>query len=163
MLVDAMAWLETGAWTKPNKDLIKKRGNLAIEEFAAAEMQRRWKKIRKRGKKLATLDPRRRHKLRIQEKKMRYATEFFAAIFAGKRRKTFDAAMKRFQDCLGDLNNIAVHEKIISVPAGARSRGGRQRNFAAGLVTGREDARLDTVMAHAIDGYDKVVKIKPFW
>ncbi len=144
LLVDAVAWLETGDWTKPRDDLIKKRGDVSIEEFAAAEMQRRWKKIKKRGRKLATLDPRRRHMLRIQGKKMRYAAEFFAAVFAGKRRKAFDAAMKRFQDCLGDLNDIAVHEKMISAPAGVRPRGGRQRNFAAGLLTGREDARLDS-------------------
>lgn len=163
LTLDVVVWLENGDWTKPSDDLIKKRGDVAIEEFAPTELERRWQKIKKRSKKLATLGPARRHKLRIQGKKMRYATEFFAAIFPGKRRKAFDVAMKRFQDCLGDLNDIAVHEKIISRLTGSRSRDGRKRNFAAGLLTGREDARFDPVMARAIAAYDQLVKVNTFW
>ena len=75
---------------------------------------RRFRKIRKQGKKLARLDARSRHKLRIQAKKVRYASEFFADLFPGKkasrRRAKFLSALERLQDCLGDLNDIAVHE-----------------------------------------------------
>jgi triphosphatase len=53
--------------------------------------ERRTRKIRKQGKHLADLDPRRRHKLRVKAKKLRYGCEFFATIFPGKkpsRRRT---------------------------------------------------------------------------
>ena len=67
------------------------------------------------------------------------------------------------QDCLGDLNDIAVHENMISA-AGMRHRPtSRKRAFAAGLLTGREDARIDAVMAAAEDALDRFGKAKPYW
>jgi triphosphatase len=167
LMLEIAAWLEIGDWNEPRDALIKKRGDVVIEEFAAAEMERRWQKIRKSRRKLDELDARRRHKFRIQGKKMRYAAEFFAEVFPRrrekKRRKAFDAAMKRLQDCLGDLNDIAVHEKIISARPGADSLGGPRRSFAAGLLAGSEGARIDPVMAHAIDAYEELANVKAFW
>src|SRR5262249_10887832 len=118
------------------------------------------------------LDARSRHKLRIQAKKVRYASEFFGDLFGGKkasrRRAKFLSALERVQDCLGDLNDIAVHEERITAIAGSRGQrrrrgGGSRRAFPAGFVTGREDARLDTVLASANDAHAALAKIKPFW
>jgi triphosphatase len=76
-------------------------------------MDRRRKKIVKRGTKLAELDPVRRHRIRIQAKKLRYASEFFGATFPGKktarRRIEFIAALEPLQETLGDLNDISMH------------------------------------------------------
>jgi inorganic triphosphatase YgiF len=168
LTLEVVAWLETGDWNDPKDDLIKELGDVTVEDFAAAEMERRWQKFRKRGKKLSELNPQRRHKLRIQGKKLRYAAEFFAEVFPQKRetkrRKTFSAAMKRLQDCLGDLNDIAVHEKIISAPEGAGSHhGGNQRSFAAGLLTASEDARIDPAKSHAVNAFEELANLKAFW
>ena len=69
--------------------------------------------------------------------------------------------LKRLQDGLGDLNDIAVHEVLIA--AMARRRASRKLTFAAGLLTGREDARLDLAMAAGIDAQAKLARLKPFW
>jgi triphosphatase len=151
---------------------VRDRGGVAIETSAVEQLTRRFRKIRKQGKKLARLDARSRHKLRIQAKKVRYASEFFADLFPGKkasrRRAKFLSALGRLQDCLGDLNDIAVHEDRITAIAdrrgqGRRRRGSPKRAFAAGLLTGREDARLDTVLASASEAHAALAKIKPFW
>ena len=171
LTLDIAAWLEAGQWTRPQDDLVRDRGDLAIATSAAEQLTRRFRKIRKQGKKLARLDARSRHKLRIQAKKVRYASEFFAELFPGKkiskRREKFLSALERVQDCLGDLNDIAVHEDRITAIANRRGqssrRGHSKRAFAAGLLTGREDARLDTVLASANDAHAALVKIKPFW
>jgi inorganic triphosphatase YgiF len=167
LTLDVAAWLEVGAWTEPQDDLVRERGDLPIEASAADELRRRWKKIRKRGKALTRLTPRRRHRLRIQAKKVRYAAEFFAGVFPGKRaarrREKFLAALERLQDGLGELNDIAVHEDLIRAMGVRRRRASRKQAFAAGVLTGREDARLDAAMAAATDGYAGLVKIKPFW
>jgi hypothetical protein len=67
------------------------------------------------------------------------------------------------QDCLGDLNDIAVHEDRITAIAARRGqssrRGHSKRAFAAGLLAGREEARLDSVMATANDAHAALVKI----
>jgi hypothetical protein len=38
-----------------------------------------------------------------------------------------------------------------------------KRAFAAGLLTGREEARENEALSNAIDGYTKLVKAKSFW
>ena len=165
LTIDVAASLETGQWLEPQDDLVRDRGDLPIETAAVAQLQRRWRKVRKRGKALAQLNVRRRHKLRIQAKKLRYAAEFFADLFAGKRaakrREHFLAALKRLQDGLGDLNDIAVHEDLIA--AMARRRASRKLAFAAGLLTGREDARISLAMAAATKAHAKLARRKPFW
>jgi CHAD domain-containing protein len=172
LMLEVAVWLETGQWRSPPDDLVRDRGDVAINVTAADELSRRFRKVRKRGKKLARLDARRRHKLRIQSKKLRYAAEFFAGLFPGKkaskRRAKFLSALERVQDCLGDLNDIAVHEARITAIANGSSHGHRRhgnpkRAFAAGLLTGREDARLDTVLESAQDAHAALLKIEPFW
>jgi CHAD domain-containing protein len=153
---------------RPDRD----RGEVAIEISAAEQLTRRFRKIRKRGKARARLDARRRHRLRIQAKKVRYAAEFFADLFPGRkaarRRRRFLSALETVQDDLGDLNDIAVHEDRITAIAneGGRSRRRRsspKRAFAAGLLSGREDARLDAVLANAADACAALARVKPFW
>lgn len=164
--VDVAAWLETGAWAAPHDDLLRNRGALPIEIFAAEQLSLRRRKIRKRAKSFADLDARRRHKLRIEAKKLRYAIDFFGGLFSGKRpdkrRDKFLAALEMVQDSLGDLNDIAVHESMISA-AGMRRRPSRDKAFAAGLLTGREDARADAVTAAAKDALERFAKAKPYW
>jgi triphosphatase len=171
LLIELAAWLETGRWLKPQDARATSRSETALAEFATAELARRWKKLRKRGKALQKLDPRRRHKLRIQGKKLRYAGEFFADLFPGKkaarRRKVLLARLEDVQDCLGDLNDIAVHERLMTAKAGLgrhkRRRGDRRRAFAAGVLAGLEDARSETVLARAGEACAKLIKARPFW
>jgi inorganic triphosphatase YgiF len=167
LTLDVAAWLQAGQWTNPPDDLVRDRGDLPIAVFAAEQLTGRWRKVRKKGRVLAQLDAPSRHKLRIQTKKLRYAAEFFASQFARKRavkrRKQFLAALGRLQDALGDLNDIAVHEKHIAAMGIRRQRSNPNRVFAAGLLTGREDARIETAMMSATEAFADLPKVKPFW
>ena len=140
---------------------------------AADELRRRWKKILKAGAQLKELDPPRRHKMRIQAKKLRYASEFFGGAFPGKkamrRRNGFVAGLEKLQDALGDLNDIAVHEglseQIVDVhDASGKQREGRAKKaFAAGRLSGREEARVASVLKDAERAYRAFAEAKPFW
>lgn len=172
LLIEIAAWLETGKWLKPQDDLLRERTELSVATFAATELTRRWKKFRKRGKKLRKLDRRGRHKLRIQGKKLRYASEFFACLFAGgkasRRRKSFLSRLEHLQDRLGDLNDIVVHEQLITASAGLNRRtkaraGNGKHAFASGLLSGHEDARFAPALAGATKAFAAVAKVKPFW
>jgi triphosphatase len=167
LTLDLSAWLATGHWTNPQDDLVRDRGDLPIAVYAAEQLTRRWRKVRKKGKVLSKLDAHSRHKLRIQTKKLRYAAEFFASLFSNKRvvkrRKRFLAALERLQDGLGDLNDIAVHEKHIAAMSVHHRRSNPSRIFAAGLLTGREDARIETAITAANEAYVDLAKTKRFW
>jgi CHAD domain-containing protein len=124
------------------------------------------------GARLAELDARHRHKLRIKAKKLRYASEFFAAAFSGKkstrRRKKFIARLKNLQASLGDLHDIVVHERLAerTVDAPAPSKGSNRRRankaFAAGRLSGREEGRFMPVMKETEHTY-AFAKATPFW
>jgi CHAD domain-containing protein len=167
LTLDIAAWLETGDWTRPRDDRIRDVGQVPIEVSAARQLGRRWKKIRRKGKAVARLDARRRHKLRIQTKKVRYAVEFFGGLFPGKRaskrRERFQPALEALQNALGDLNDIAVHEELIGATGMRRRRVSRKRAFATGVLMGHEDARLDAALAAAIGAYAELAKVKRFW
>src|SRR5215468_919897 len=167
LTLDLSAWLETGLWNNPQDDLVRDRGDLSIAVCAAEQLTRRWRKVRKKGKVLSKLDAHSRHKLRIQTKKLRYAVEFFGSLFSNKgavkRRKRFLAALERLQDGLGDLNDIAVHEKHIAAMSAHHRRSNPSRIIAAGLLAGREDARIEAAITAADKAYVDLAKTKRFW
>lgn len=167
LTLEVGAWLQGGQWTAPHDDLVRDQGDLPIGDFAAEQLARRWRKVRKKGKNLARLDARRRHRFRIQTKKLRYATEFFSGLYtskrAAKRRRRFLPALERLQDGLGDLNDIAVHEERISALGIRNRRSKPSRIFAAGLLTGREDARIEPAITAAMNAYSDLAEVKPFW
>jgi CHAD domain-containing protein len=113
------------------------------------------------------LDPQHRHKLRIHAKKLRYAAEFFAPAFPGKRavrrRKDFVASLQQLQDALGELNDIAVNEKLLEQLGDGEDAGGRIEKAFVGRLSAREEARIAPVLKAAERAYAAFTKAKPFW
>jgi triphosphatase len=173
LVVDTAAWVEAGDWiTNPDIPACALREQ-TITVAAAKELHGRWKKLRKRGRHLDELDAQHRHRLRIQGKKLRYAVDFFASVFPRKksitRHERFVKSLERLQDALGDLNDIVVHEKLSErfVDGGNtanKARAGRARKaFAAGRLSGREEARIGPVLKDARRAYKAFAKARPFW
>jgi CHAD domain-containing protein len=173
LMLDTAAWIETGDWSHNADHRASTLRDGAIAALATDEINRRWKSILKRGARVDHLDAQRRHKLRIQAKKLRYASEFFAGVFPGrksiKRRMDFLAGLERLQDALGDLNDIAVHEALTERMVdtkgimGKRRRGRAKKAFAAGRLSGREEARVASVLRDAQHSYRIFAKAKPYW
>jgi triphosphatase len=165
--IDIAAWLEVGAWAAPQDALVRDCGELPIKIFAAEQLSARRRKVRKRPKSFAALGPRRRHKLRVRAKELRDATDFFATLFSGKRadkrRKKFLAALATVQDCLGDLDEIAVDENAIGASGQARRPAGSKKAFAAGALTGRKPVHADGLLATTEEALDRFAKAKPYW
>ena len=64
-------------------------------------LRRRHRKLEEAGPGLASATPAERHVARIAAKRLRYAAEFFAPLFPGKRGRTYRKALARLQDVLG--------------------------------------------------------------
>jgi triphosphatase len=118
IVLDIALWLLDGEWRRNHDALRTALRELPVSAFVRDELKRRARKIAKRVNKLEALDPRRRHKLRIAVKKMRYACEFFEVPIVrdvGKKRaRKFDRSLKDLQRGLGKLNDMAVHARLAS-------------------------------------------------
>jgi triphosphatase len=164
LLLDTLDWLENGDWAKR----ARAGGHRRVERFAANILTRRTKKTMKKGKKLRELDARQRHKLRIAIKKLRYASDFFENLFTGrktaKRLADFKNRLKGLQDRLGALNDIAVHQKLApTLATGETHTKGREYTFAAGMVSGREQAEIGPLLKAAAIDARKFARARPFW
>ncbi|HEY2534606.1 MAG TPA: CHAD domain-containing protein [Xanthobacteraceae bacterium] len=173
LVLDAATWIAIGDWTQNGDELSRLLRERPVVDAASAELRRRSKKIRKQGKKLAKLDARHRHKLRIKTKKLRYAAEFFSGVFPSKKSARrcgkFISKLKAVQDALGDLNDIRVHQRLareeLKSRTGRRKRDQRRagKAFAAGRLCGREGARFASTMKHAERAHAILAKAVPFW
>jgi triphosphatase len=172
LALDVTEWIEAGPWRTSDDPLREAARAIPVEIVAAAQLSRRRKKIRERGTLIGDLDPEQLHKLRIQIKKTRYASEFFAGTFrgkkAGKRHDKFHATLKQLQTCLGGFNDI-MHRKALCAEVLERpgrsltEEQRRHRAFAAGLIIGDQQAQIQRLMERARKAHRKFAEAKAFW
>jgi CHAD domain-containing protein len=170
VLLDTMEWIESGSWGTADNALLQSRRDQPITALATDELRRRHRKIVKGGKGLRGRSAEQRHKLRIRGKKLRYAVEFFASVFPGKRNTRRSAALlealRDLQEALGGLNDIATREELagkIAADGRGDAEAARSRAFAAGLIVGRQHARQAALMKAAERAYGKIADSKAFW
>ena len=154
VILRTAAWIEAGEWLASKDKILRSARDRPIAAHAAAELERRWRKVRRRSRGLRRLAPEARHEVRIEIKKLRYAAEFFASLFeeAGgvKRRKTALTTLATLQETLGDLNDIAV---------------GAEEAATGALATlqGEQAARVGPLLAEARDAVRRFRDLEPFW
>jgi len=172
LVLDTAEWVETGPWSTSEDPLTRARRELPIEIYAAEQLSRRRKKIRRRGARINRLDPQELHRLRIQVKKARYATEFFSGVFPGKksakRGKKIRSSLMQLQNCLGKINDIVTHKglftDIIASPArGLTGEQNRRRAFAAGLIIGDQQAQVQKLLDRARKAYSRFDSARVPW
>jgi CHAD domain-containing protein len=121
-LVERMSgWIENGPWcTKSGKQAARRRAT-PIAAYALDKLAQWEEKLLKKCRKLRRMDARKRHRLRLLNKKLTYSIDSFADLFSDKRFSKQQAALKHLrkaQRCLGQLNDdvrgralaVALHE-----------------------------------------------------
>lgn len=106
-------WIEAHGWREAAPERAAAWLDRPLVEFAAHVLGKRHRKALELGRDFSELSAAARHQVRIALKKLRYATEFFQALYPGKRTKPYLAALKELQDDLGHLNDVAVAEQLI--------------------------------------------------
>jgi inorganic triphosphatase YgiF len=163
LMLELALWVEDGAWRHTADPDRAARLQGAIGGFAVDALDHLRRVVRKRGREIETLDPDRRHKLRIRAKRLRYATEFFARALGeeGRRRKRFAGALKALQDSLGRLNDIAHVGEVAQLALGGAAA--RDLTFAAGELAGRVRSHEPAVLIEAAAAYEEFADAKPYW
>ena len=124
LVLDVLAWAETGAWRRSEDPARRDRLDGPVGDEASAILKRARRRVRKLGRGLADQPPEARHRVRIEAKKLRYASEFFAALVEGKaarkRHGRFLDRLEALQEVLGDLNDIETGRTLV-LPASTPS------------------------------------------
>lgn len=153
LMLDLSEWLLLGDWlTQPAGHELREQ---PARDFAAAALDRLRRKVRKGGRDLAEMDDATRHELRKDAKKLRYAAEFFGALFDGKRRRRrqerFVAALAALQDRLGALNDLTVAADTM-FGLGLQGKAGR-----------KPDPDKAELIEAAAEAHDAFADTKRFW
>jgi len=172
LVLDTAEWIEAGPWSSSEDASMRAYRERPIELYAAEQLSRRCKKIRRRGRRIGHLNPEQLHRLRIQVKKARYATDFFSSVYAGKKSakqaSKVKSSLMQLQNCLGKLNDIVTHKALFSNIIANRAKGlteeqGRQRAFAAGLIIGDQQAQVEKLRDRAAKAFSRFSEAKAFW
>ena len=151
LMLAIVEWIAVGDWrARPADPAILDQ---PATDYAAGALRRLRRRIKKRGAYLADLDDDDRHKVRILTKKLRYATDFFAGLFTGKkaqrRHKAFSKKLTALQKHLGSLNDLATAPTLLT-------------RFGLDQETIDPDAR-DRLLRKAAKAQKSLVKAKRFW
>lgn len=145
-------------WAARDTCDVEVNAGLSAREFAAGALGRLRRKVKRKGRDLTRIDVRARHAVRKQGKTLRYAAEFFASLFEGKRqrerRARFVAALEGLQEQLGALNDLATAPELLE------KLGIAKNPDAPKLLVKR---RRKTHLKAAQDAYEKLVDTKRFW
>ncbi|MHC1575611.1 MAG: CYTH and CHAD domain-containing protein [Candidatus Methanogasteraceae archaeon] len=86
-----------------------------VTTLAREFIWRRYTKIIKDGEKIDTETPDEKlHNMRIQCKKLRYLMEFFASLFPSDEIALLTKQLKRFQDNLGEFNDLSMQQGTLN-------------------------------------------------
>lgn len=130
--------------------------------FAAAQLEKAAAKAAKLGQNLKRLSTPKRHELRKELKKLRYAAHTFAGLFPGAKTRAYLKRLEALQDSLGALNDVAVAETTLaSLPIAAQHR--TAAAHATGFLLGYHARRAETDMKEAARLWKKFEKAAPFW
>jgi inorganic triphosphatase YgiF len=161
LVLTLASWLMAERWSQQLDDGGRDRMAGPVRDFASAVLEERYRRVRKRGRKLERLSPAELHRLRIAIKKFRYASDFFAGLYDGKRARETLKRLARLQDILGAINDAATVGNLVGdVLHGANSRYAAE---ARGIMLGWSRGRASTLRRELNTAWKLFRSAERFW
>jgi CHAD domain-containing protein len=155
LIRDITAWIENGKWSRRrNKGTIALRARPA-GEYCADKVKDWQKKLVKKSTKLRQLGTRKRHRVRLANKRLSYAIEAVAQLAPPSETPAREAILKllrRAQKSLGQLNDD-VRRQALAVAFGADASDEDRL-----LLSGKQKKRL---LRKAAGAYEELAELEP--
>lgn len=143
LFLDLIEWTASGAWRKDS-------ASTPIAPFAAERLDALWAKVKHRGSSLGELEEQQLHKLRISIKKLRYAVDFLAPLYARKKIRKFASSLAEMQDCLGLIHDDMVARQIVA-------------DFALGELSGTDVTTRSRQLKAMATHFKQLKRAGRFW
>jgi inorganic triphosphatase YgiF len=132
-------------------------------EFAMDVLARRHRRVVRRGRGLAELDPPALHELRIEIKKLRYAAEFLSALYDRKMVRDYTSALAQLQSRLGSINDAMAVERLCEQLRDRPQEADRPTSEAIGLARGWAAATQRAHFAELPAAWEAFRAAPKFW
>jgi CHAD domain-containing protein len=166
-LDDVAVAAETHAWFGVGSTAFRTQfaADAPVKPTAARMLHDHLVRVRKRGRRMKSLNEHDRHRLRVALKKLRYAAEFFEPLYDKSEVKAYTRRLKLLLEDLGALNDVVTVRgtltRITEDSDGQRSN--TDVSFAAGVINGWHSERALRLGESAVDHWRKFKKMDPFW
>lgn len=165
LMIALVQWTTLGGWRAAGDDVAKLRDR-PLAAFASDALDRFHRKVVKGGRKLARLGDEERHAVRIAGKKLRYASEFFASLYDGRKHralhKKYVQSLEALQEELGSLNDQVTARKLSEQIAASLTSENARNELLAREAIGQKGEK-PALMRRGVDAYDRFEKAEPFW
>ena len=160
-VVSVMAFVARRGWRNGVEVPDLPRLTAPAAGLAAQQLERLRRRVRKRGRHLLDLPADERHEVRIALKNLRYATDFFGALFADHSAvKSYARGAAKLQDVLGSFNDmVMVTDLVRRLDLGDDAAAARAAGIMIGWY-GRAGQADAGAMRKAWRGFRRA---KPFW
>lgn len=169
LMQSLFARIEAGPWCMQSALQRQAVRDNTIKDFAVHALDRRWRKLKRGGRRLERLSPEERHFIRIDAKKLRYASEFFSSLMTDrksrKRLRVLIAALELLQVHLGDLNDIQTQYEIAAKLACVETAAARAADTVRTAAGHRNEKnkRSAALLRSASKAYSELLDAEPFW
>lgn len=160
LILDAMRFAESRGWETGDADPMR-RESPALD-VAGEALSRCWRNVRRKARKIETLNVEERHALRKQLKKLRYAIEFFATLYDDRKVDRTVRRLRRLQDVFGEVNDAAAMGERLN-QADIVDDGDPVLQRGIGWALGAANAHADIAWGHARAEWRELKDGKRFW
>jgi inorganic triphosphatase YgiF len=162
--------LELGAWCAGRRwrqqELTPESARLfaPAREHGRTLLARRYRKVRRLGRNLGEASIEELHALRIELKKLRYASDSLVGLYSARSGDRFARRLGRLQDALGHLNDQSTADALLDrILAQLGADAGVRHARAAGFVAGwTSHAAVDGLRPLAKE-WKRFARLEPFW
>jgi len=165
LVLELGEWIATRAWRQQFVSEASVELLSPARPRARKLLEKRYRRVRRVARSASQLGSQERHALRIEVKKLRYASEFLSPLFRGDVRK-WVKSLARVQKVLGDLNDDAQVERLLErLMRSLGAEAGGEYRQAAGFVAGWSARRAEVRLASLEGALSRLLRraAEPFW
>jgi CHAD domain-containing protein len=164
LLLELGSWISRRGWREQPATPARALLFAPAREVADTLLAKRHRKVKRAGRDLKRRSPKERHRLRLQVKKLRYASDSLGSLYGRKAPRRFRRSLAALQDVLGGLNDRATADRIfdellerIGLEAAAPVQ--RLAAVVRSRVARQDEERVDRLM----EEWRRFRRCEPFW
>jgi CHAD domain-containing protein len=156
LIRDLTAWIDRGDWARKISKEAADRRAAPVADYCARTLTLWRKELLKKSRKLTELGVKKRHRLRLKNKRLSYAIEAAANLVPDSETSTQEATIKLLrvvQRSLGQLNDDTRRRSLVT------TLGEEDKMAAPNLLLGPKQKKL--LLRKAEKAYEELVDLKP--